>query len=69
MNNELIFFINIKRSAPLLALLLLTSKFVSEITMSEKNVHEIEKFYGCYLLVSLNKDQKYKAGTYIGFTG
>jgi hypothetical protein len=37
--------------------------------MSENNVHEIEKFYGCYLLVSLNTNQKYKSGTYIGFTG
>ena len=29
-------------------------------------VAEIEKFYGCYLLVSANK--KFKGWTYIGFT-
>jgi structure-specific endonuclease subunit SLX1 len=34
--------------------------------MSENNFHEIEQFYGCYLLCSLNA--KYKGRTYIGFT-
>lgn len=34
--------------------------------MSDKNVHEIEQFYGCYLLCSLN--EKFKGRTYIGFT-
>ena len=39
--------------------------------MSENNdhIHEIEKFYGCYLLVSLNTNKRFKGGTYIGFTG
>jgi structure-specific endonuclease subunit SLX1 len=31
-----------------------------------ENIHEIEKFYGCYLLCSTN--ERYKGRTYIGFT-
>lgn len=37
-------------------------------TMASKEKGKIEKFYGCYLLVSRSELSRIKGRTYIGFT-